>query len=174
MFSHCIFKTSKILWKIHIVSLHLKCDDIFLSWIYQQYTCEIISKSGIHDLITSSKHYLKTHFKKKILIPYCFGLFWLAPIVEVHCYRQWGGATVVELSHGDDKMLSGEWWQHLESFHMFQGTTTTTLFLKVKLKHFILSIHDEPIVSCIFTKARFKSCDIKLAWLQPPLPLVQH
>lgn len=101
------------------------------------------------------------------MICYCFGLFWLAPIFEVHRYRQWGGATVVELSHG-------EWWQHLESFHMFQGTTTTTLFLKVKLKHFILSIHDEPIVSCIFTKARFKSCDIKLAWLQPPLPLVQH
>ncbi|KAL5125117.1 Protein SMAX1-LIKE 6 [Glycine soja] len=67
--------------------------------------------------------------------------------------------------------------RHPESFHMFQQSqqgTTTTSFLKVELKHFVLSILDDPIVSRVFAEAGFRSCDIKLALLQPPLPPVQH
>ncbi|KAK7300941.1 hypothetical protein RJT34_11794 [Clitoria ternatea] len=66
--------------------------------------------------------------------------------------------------------------RHPESFHVFhqnnlnQGTTS---FLKVELKHFVLSILDDPIVSRVFAEAGFRSCDVKLALLQPPLPPVQ-
>ncbi|KAG4382931.1 hypothetical protein GLYMA_14G193900v4 [Glycine max] len=67
--------------------------------------------------------------------------------------------------------------RHPESFHMFQQSqqgTASTSFLKVELKHFVLSILDDPIVSRVFAEAGFRSCDIKLALLQPPLPPVQH
>ncbi|CAJ1970642.1 unnamed protein product [Sphenostylis stenocarpa] len=63
-----------------------------------------------------------------------------------------------------------------ESFHTFQQSQLggTASFLKVELKHFILSILDDPIVSRVFAEAGFRSCDIKLALLRPPLPPVQH
>ncbi|TKY56473.1 Chaperone protein ClpB1 [Spatholobus suberectus] len=65
-----------------------------------------------------------------------------------------------------------------ESFHAFQhgaaAAATTTSFLKVELKHFVLSILDDPVVSRVFAEAGFRSCDVKLALLQPPLPPVQH
>ncbi|ESW14200.1 hypothetical protein PHAVU_008G261000 [Phaseolus vulgaris] len=63
-----------------------------------------------------------------------------------------------------------------ESFHAFQQSQHggTASFLKVELKHFVLSILDDPIVSRVFAEAGFRSCDIKLALLQPPLPPVQH
>ncbi|KAF2325005.1 hypothetical protein GH714_022194 [Hevea brasiliensis] len=41
--------------------------------------------------------------------------------------------------------------------------------LKVELKHFILSIMDDPIVSRVFGEAGFRSCDIKLAVIHPPV-----
>ncbi|RDX57900.1 Protein SMAX1-LIKE 7, partial [Mucuna pruriens] len=64
--------------------------------------------------------------------------------------------------------------RHPESFHAFQhGTAATVSFLKVELKHFVLSILDDPIVSRVFAEAGFRSCDVKLALLQPPLPPVQ-
>ncbi|XP_014504644.1 protein SMAX1-LIKE 6 isoform X2 [Vigna radiata var. radiata] len=63
-----------------------------------------------------------------------------------------------------------------ESFHAFQQSQHggTASFVKVELKHFVLSILDDPIVSRVFAEAGFRSCDIKLALLQPPLPPVQH
>ncbi|KAK7385530.1 hypothetical protein VNO78_31252 [Psophocarpus tetragonolobus] len=66
--------------------------------------------------------------------------------------------------------------RHPESFHAFQQSQlgTAASFLKVELKHFVLSILDDPIVSRVFAEAGFRSCDIKLALLQPPLPPVQH
>lgn len=53
--------------------------------------------------------------------------------------------------------------------HQHQNQAATS-FLKVELKHFILSILDDPIVSRVFAEAGFRSYDIKLALLQPPLP----
>ncbi|QCD81432.1 hypothetical protein DEO72_LG2g1759 [Vigna unguiculata] len=41
----------------------------------------------------------------------------------------------------------------------------TTSFLKVELKHFVLSILDDLIMSQDFAEAGFRSCDIKLALL---------
>ncbi|KAF7816109.1 protein SMAX1-LIKE 7 [Senna tora] len=63
--------------------------------------------------------------------------------------------------------------RHPESFHLLQMQTQqqqqqAASFLKVELKHFILSILDDPIVSRVFGEAGFRSCDIKLALLQPP------
>ncbi|KAI4318192.1 hypothetical protein L6164_025990 [Bauhinia variegata] len=63
--------------------------------------------------------------------------------------------------------------RHPESFHllqMYNQQQQTTSFLKVELKQFILSILDDPIVSRVFGEAGFRSCDIKIALLQPPMP----
>ncbi|KAL2956007.1 hypothetical protein AAZX31_18G061400 [Glycine max] len=63
--------------------------------------------------------------------------------------------------------------RHPDSFHlmqMMQQQQQTTSLLKVELKHFILSILDDPIVSRVFAEAGFRSYDIKLALLQPPPP----
>ncbi|RZB80883.1 protein SMAX1-LIKE 7-like isoform X1 [Glycine soja] len=63
--------------------------------------------------------------------------------------------------------------RHPDSFHlmqMMQHQTQTTSLLKVELKHFILSILDDPIVSRVFAEAGFRSYDIKLALLHPPPP----
>ncbi|XP_061347170.1 protein SMAX1-LIKE 6-like isoform X2 [Gastrolobium bilobum] len=73
--------------------------------------------------------------------------------------------------------------RHPDSFHLFQQiqhnqnqnqqVNGTTSFLKVELKHFVLSILDDPIVSRVFAEAGFRSCDVKVALLQPPLPQAQ-
>ncbi|XP_054798882.1 protein SMAX1-LIKE 6-like [Prosopis cineraria] len=65
--------------------------------------------------------------------------------------------------------------RHPESFHLFQmhilqnQQQPTASLLKVELKHFVLSILDDPIVSRVFGEAGFRSCDIKLSLLQPPV-----
>ncbi|XP_020213116.1 protein SMAX1-LIKE 7 [Cajanus cajan] len=66
--------------------------------------------------------------------------------------------------------------RHPDSFHLMQmiqqnqNHQSTSSLLKVELKHFILSILDDPIVSRVFAEAGFRSYDIKLALLQPPPP----
>ncbi|KAK7305404.1 hypothetical protein VNO77_43310 [Canavalia gladiata] len=64
--------------------------------------------------------------------------------------------------------------RHPDSFHLLQmmqqQQQQTTSLLKVELKHFILSILDDPIMSRVFGEAGFRSYDIKLALLQPPPP----
>ena len=61
--------------------------------------------------------------------------------------------------------------RHPESYHLQQihvsGCQTTVL--KVELKYFILSILDDPIVNRVFTEAGFRSSDIKLDVLHPPV-----
>ncbi|XP_009798203.1 protein SMAX1-LIKE 6 [Nicotiana tabacum] len=64
--------------------------------------------------------------------------------------------------------------RHPDTFHIYQqlqqqNTSNFSIStLKVELKHFILSILDDPIVSRVFGEAGFRSCDIKLAILNPP------
>lgn len=65
--------------------------------------------------------------------------------------------------------------RHPETFHLYQqmqqqlqSQTSSLSCVKVELKHFILSILDDPIVSRVFGDAGFRSSDIKLAILQPP------
>ncbi|XP_057724502.1 protein SMAX1-LIKE 6-like [Arachis stenosperma] len=68
--------------------------------------------------------------------------------------------------------------RHPDTFHLMQihnhqnpqFNQGTASFLKVELKHFVLSILDDPIVSRVFGEAGFRSPDIKLALLQPPNP----
>ncbi|CAI8585840.1 unnamed protein product [Vicia faba] len=64
--------------------------------------------------------------------------------------------------------------RHPESFHLFNQyqNGTTSSMLKVELKHFVVSILDDPIVNRVFDEAGFRSCDVKLALLQRP-PQVQ-
>ncbi|WCJ44246.1 Double Clp-N motif-containing P-loop nucleoside triphosphate hydrolases superfamily protein [Euphorbia peplus] len=61
--------------------------------------------------------------------------------------------------------------RHPENFHLMQihCNQQTPSVLKVELKHFILSILDDPIVSRVLGDAGFRSCDIKLAIIHPPL-----
>ncbi|KAL6204415.1 hypothetical protein ACLB2K_021683 [Fragaria x ananassa] len=61
--------------------------------------------------------------------------------------------------------------RHPESFHLHQihSQQQTASLLKVELKHFILSILDDPIVSRVLGDAGFRSCDIKLAIVHPPV-----
>ena len=65
--------------------------------------------------------------------------------------------------------------RHPDNFHyqIIQSQTQqqqqTTSLLKVELKHFILSILDDPIVSRVFGEAGFRSTDIKLAIIHPPV-----
>ncbi|XP_071719745.1 protein SMAX1-LIKE 7-like isoform X2 [Rutidosis leptorrhynchoides] len=66
--------------------------------------------------------------------------------------------------------------RHPETFHLYQmhqqlysGNQTTSLScVKVELKHFVLSILDDPIVSRVFGDAGFRSTDVKIAILHPP------
>ncbi|KAJ9145954.1 hypothetical protein P3X46_028279 [Hevea brasiliensis] len=55
---------------------------------------------------------------------------------------------------------------HLQQIHCNQQPASV---LKVEPKHFILSILDDPIVSRVFGDAGFRSCDIKLAIIHPPV-----
>uniref|UniRef100_A0A1J3ECP7 Chaperone protein ClpB n=1 Tax=Noccaea caerulescens TaxID=107243 RepID=A0A1J3ECP7_NOCCA len=61
--------------------------------------------------------------------------------------------------------------RHPETYHLHQihGSNQTTSVLKVELKYFILSILDDPIVSRVFGEAGFRSTDIKLDVLHPPV-----
>lgn len=61
--------------------------------------------------------------------------------------------------------------RHPETYHLHQihGNTQTTSVLKVELKYFILSILDDPIVSRVFGEAGFRSTEIKLDVLHPPV-----
>lgn len=61
--------------------------------------------------------------------------------------------------------------RHPETYHLHQihGGNQTTAVLKVELKYFILSILDDPIVSRVFGEAGFRSTDIKLDVLHPPV-----
>ncbi|KAJ0250768.1 Protein SMAX1-LIKE 6 [Hirschfeldia incana] len=62
--------------------------------------------------------------------------------------------------------------RHPESYHLQQihvGGCQTTTVLKVELKYFVLSILDDPIVNRVFTEAGFRSSEIKLDVLHPPV-----
>ncbi|KAJ4895404.1 Double Clp-N motif-containing P-loop nucleoside triphosphate hydrolases superfamily protein [Raphanus sativus] len=61
--------------------------------------------------------------------------------------------------------------RHPESYHLHQihGGCQTTTVLKVELKYFVLSILDDPIVNRVFTDAGFRSSEIKLDVLHPPV-----
>ncbi|XP_019054190.1 PREDICTED: protein SMAX1-LIKE 6-like isoform X2 [Nelumbo nucifera] len=63
-----------------------------------------------------------------------------------------------------------------ESFHLFQQQQQQSSMscVKVELQQLILSILDDPVVSRVFGEAGFRSCDIKLAVLRPPPPLVRY
>lgn len=45
--------------------------------------------------------------------------------------------------------------------------------VRVELQQLVLAILDDPIVSRVFGEAGFRSCDIKLAILRPPLPILR-
>ncbi|KAJ6905093.1 protein SMAX1-LIKE 6-like [Populus alba x Populus x berolinensis] len=61
--------------------------------------------------------------------------------------------------------------RHPDNFHMHQihCNQQAASVLKVEMKHFILSILDDPIVSRVFGEAGFRSCDIKMAIVHPPV-----
>uniref|UniRef100_A0A1J3GEK7 Chaperone protein ClpB n=1 Tax=Noccaea caerulescens TaxID=107243 RepID=A0A1J3GEK7_NOCCA len=65
--------------------------------------------------------------------------------------------------------------RHPETYHLQQihassgGGNCQTTVLKVELKYFILSILDDPIVNRVFGEAGFRSSDIKLDVLHPPV-----
>ncbi|ESQ36179.1 hypothetical protein EUTSA_v10006689mg [Eutrema salsugineum] len=65
--------------------------------------------------------------------------------------------------------------RHPETYHLQQihasggGGGCQTTVLKVELKYFILSILDDPIVNRVFGEAGFRSSDIKLDVLHPPV-----
>ncbi|CAN4115782.1 unnamed protein product [Withania somnifera] len=64
--------------------------------------------------------------------------------------------------------------RHPDTFHIYQqlqqqnSCNFSISTLKVELKHFILSILDDPIVSRVFGEAGFRSCDLKLALMNLP------
>ncbi|OMO90417.1 ATPase, AAA-2 [Corchorus olitorius] len=76
--------------------------------------------------------------------------------------------------------------RHPESYHLQQlhssnnnnnngtGCSQTASLLKVELKYFILSILDDPIVSRVFGEAGFRSCDIKMALVHPPVTQISR
>ncbi|CAI9106983.1 OLC1v1006240C1 [Oldenlandia corymbosa var. corymbosa] len=72
--------------------------------------------------------------------------------------------------------------RHPETFHLYQqlqhqsninssngnSSPPSISAVKVELKHFILSILDDPIVSRVFGEAGFRSYELKIAILNPP------
>eukprot|EP00258_Populus_trichocarpa_P050418 XP_024466437.1 protein SMAX1-LIKE 6 [Populus trichocarpa] len=61
--------------------------------------------------------------------------------------------------------------RHPDNFHLHQihCNQQAASVLKVEMKHFILSILDDPIVSRVFGEAGFRSYDIKIAIVHPPV-----
>ncbi|KAJ6299518.1 hypothetical protein OIU76_020476 [Salix suchowensis] len=61
--------------------------------------------------------------------------------------------------------------RHPENFHLHQihCNQQAASVLKVEMKHFILSILDDPIVSRVLGEAGFRSCDLKIAIVHPPV-----
>ena len=53
--------------------------------------------------------------------------------------------------------------------HQIHCNQQAASVLRVEMKHFILSILDDPIVSRVFGDAGFRSSDIKMAIVQPPV-----
>ncbi|KAF8394913.1 hypothetical protein HHK36_018852 [Tetracentron sinense] len=68
--------------------------------------------------------------------------------------------------------------RHPENFHLYQQQQqqqqSSISCVKVELRHLILSVLDDPVVSRVFGEAGFRSCDIKLAIIRPPPPLVRY
>ncbi|GAB4859938.1 hypothetical protein Ancab_011417 [Ancistrocladus abbreviatus] len=58
---------------------------------------------------------------------------------------------------------------HLNQIQIQNGNPMSISSIKVELKQFVLSILDDPIVSRVFGEAGFRSCDIKLAIIHPPI-----
>ncbi|GMH12221.1 hypothetical protein Nepgr_014062 [Nepenthes gracilis] len=58
---------------------------------------------------------------------------------------------------------------HLSQLQHQNGAPMSILSIKVELKQFLLSILDDPIVSKVLGEAGFRSCDIKLAIVHPPV-----
>ncbi|KAG6789414.1 hypothetical protein POTOM_005512 [Populus tomentosa] len=61
--------------------------------------------------------------------------------------------------------------RHPDNFHLHQihCNQQAASVLKVEMKHFTLSILDDPIVSRVFGEAGFRSYDIKIAIVHPPV-----
>ncbi|XP_051134344.1 protein SMAX1-LIKE 6-like [Andrographis paniculata] len=59
--------------------------------------------------------------------------------------------------------------RHPETFHLYQFSSSSPSIsaVKVELKHFVMSILDDPIVSRVFDDAGFRTHEIKLAVLNP-------
>ncbi|KAJ0987672.1 hypothetical protein J5N97_006028 [Dioscorea zingiberensis] len=63
-----------------------------------------------------------------------------------------------------------------DTFHLYSGGAagaTTVAGVKVELQQMLLAILDDPVVSRVFGEAGFRSCDIKLAVLRPPPPILR-
>ncbi|XP_008805019.2 protein DWARF 53-LIKE-like [Phoenix dactylifera] len=67
-----------------------------------------------------------------------------------------------------------------DTFHLYQQQqqqqqqgSSSFCGVKVELQQLVLAILDDPIVSRVFGEAGFRSCDIKLAVLRPPLPILR-
>ncbi|GAB4824534.1 hypothetical protein Ancab_007410 [Ancistrocladus abbreviatus] len=58
---------------------------------------------------------------------------------------------------------------HLTQIQIQNGNPMSISSIKVELKQFVLSILDDPIVSRVFGDGGFRSCDIKLAIIHPPI-----
>ncbi|XP_073024982.1 protein SMAX1-LIKE 6-like [Primulina eburnea] len=64
--------------------------------------------------------------------------------------------------------------RHPDTFHLYQqqvnlnsSTQTSICVVKVELRHFIVSILDDPIVSRVFSDAGFRTNELKLAIINP-------
>ncbi|KAH0462867.1 hypothetical protein IEQ34_010442 [Dendrobium chrysotoxum] len=70
--------------------------------------------------------------------------------------------------------------RHPDTFHLYQqqqsaagNTSQAFAGVRVELQQLVLAILDDPIVSRVFGEAGFRSCDIKLAILRPPPPILR-
>ncbi|PKA51894.1 Chaperone protein ClpB1 [Apostasia shenzhenica] len=69
--------------------------------------------------------------------------------------------------------------RHPDTFHLYQqqqsAANSSSAFagVKVELQQLVLAILDDPIVSRVFGEAGFRNCDIKLAVLRPPPPILR-
>lgn len=70
--------------------------------------------------------------------------------------------------------------RHPDTFHLYQqqqsaagNTPQAFTGVRVELQQLVLAILDDPIVSRVFGEAGFRSCDLKLAILRPPPPILR-
>ncbi|KAG0458584.1 hypothetical protein HPP92_023741 [Vanilla planifolia] len=139
------------------------------------------SPSLLRDALSRARSSAYPHRLQFKALELCFG---------VALDRLPSSSSTASLSEADDPPVSNSLMaaikrsqanqrRHPDTFHLYHqqsplsNQSQTFSGVKVELQQLVLAILDDPIVSRVFGEAGFSSCDIKLAVLRPPPPILR-